>query len=274
MRISIIIAIYKDLEALKLIIDSLRNQNYQDLEIVIAEDNNNQQISEYIKSIIDLDIKHTFQEDKGIRKARSVNNAIIKSTGEYIIFIDGDCIPYSSFVSNHAKLSEEGKILSGRRVNLGRKLSALLRNGKRRAINIEKYFLLYYFYLLFSDATHIEQGISLNPEGWIYKNIILNRKKPNTTILGCNFSCFKKDLLLVDGFDEYYYETAVADDTDIQWRFENADLEIKSCKLSANVFHLHHKFRELKPHEAEEIKKMQARKLTNVFKAEKGISTH
>lgn len=274
MRISIIIAIYKDLEALKLIINSLRNQDYQDLEIVVAEDNNNPRISKYIKSIKDLDILHTFQEDDGIRKARSVNNAIIKSTGEYIIFIDGDCIPYSTFVSNHAKLSGKGKILSGRRVNLGIKLSALLRNGNRIAINIEKQFLLYFFYLLFSDATHVEQGISLNPEGWIYKNIILNRNKSNTTILGCNFSCFKKDLLLVDGFDESYYETAVADDTDIQWRFENAGFEIKSCKLSANVFHLHHKFRERKPHEEEEIRKMQARAETNVFIAEKGISSH
>lgn len=274
MRISIIIAVYKDLEALKLIINSLRNQNHSDMEIVVAEDNDSNEFAEYIQSITDLDILHTQQEDNGILKAKSVNNAIIKSTGEYIIFIDGDCIPYSNFVINHAALSEPGKVLSGRRVNLGKSISASLRNKNHNAQAIEKYFLLYYFYLVFTDATHIEQGFSLSPDGWLFKNILSRRKKSNIKILGCNFSCFKDDLLLIDGFDEDYYETAVADDTDIQWRFENAGLSIKSCKLSANVFHLHHKFRERKPHEDAEIQKMESRSLTNVFKAEKGISTH
>ncbi|MCK5394647.1 MAG: glycosyltransferase, partial [Gammaproteobacteria bacterium] len=71
MRVSIIIAIYKDLEALQLIIDSLKRQSYTDFEVIVAEDNNSQEVSGYIKSISDLDVLHTTQKDIAIRKSRS-----------------------------------------------------------------------------------------------------------------------------------------------------------------------------------------------------------
>jgi len=65
-------------------------QTYKDFEVIIAEDNNAKEMKEYVASIDGLKVQHTFQEDRGVRKSRSVNNAILKSTGEYLIFIDGD----------------------------------------------------------------------------------------------------------------------------------------------------------------------------------------
>ena len=44
MRVSIIIAIYKDLEALQLIIDSLKRQSYTNFEVIVAEDNNSKEV--------------------------------------------------------------------------------------------------------------------------------------------------------------------------------------------------------------------------------------
>lgn len=274
MRISIIIAVYKDLGALKLIIQSLRLQDYPDLEIVIAEDGMNNNIAEYVSTLGDLDIIHTTQEDKGIRKARSLNNAITECTGEYLVFIDGDCVPYTTFINYHAKLSQKKKVLTGRRVNLGPEITRQIRMGTLDTSTLQRYYLLLYPYLAFTKATHIEQGISLNPASWIYRKFILNRKRSNITLLGCNFSCFKEDIELIDGFDEDYFETAVADDTDLQWRFKAAGIQLKSCKLAANVFHLYHPFRQGQPHEADEIKKMQIRKSTGNYLAVKGISSH
>ncbi|MFY9082810.1 glycosyltransferase, partial [Aliarcobacter butzleri] len=40
MKISLIIAVYKDVESLELIIESLRNQTYKNFEVIIAEDGN------------------------------------------------------------------------------------------------------------------------------------------------------------------------------------------------------------------------------------------
>ncbi len=274
MRISIIIAVYKDIEALQLIIDSLRNQNYPDLEVVIAEDNNSIEMAEYVSSITDLDVVHTTQEDLGIRKARSQNNAIIKSSGEYLIFIDGDCIPYSTFINSHAKLAEKMCVLSGRRVNLGPTISKKIRERSINALSLEKNYLLHLPFLLKDKSTHTAQGIYIRPDSLLYKKTVAKRKKSNLNILGCNFSCFKSDIVAIDAFDESYGETAVPDDTDLQWRLEAAGLKLKTCKLSANQFHLyhtrHHQVRDV----SDMVEKMHRRKNAGNYIAEKGLSSH
>ena len=203
MRVSIIVAFYKDLQALKLIVEALKKQDYNDFELVVAEDNNDISVSNYLASVESIDILHTTQKDNGIQKARSQNNAIIKSTGDYLIFIDGDCIPYPKFISSHVALSEKGCVLSGRRVNLGPRISRLIRKGRINAATLQKNYLLFLPVLLADHATHAGQGISLSPQGWIYRKHISKRKKSNLSLLGCNFSCFKQDFVSIDGFGSF-----------------------------------------------------------------------
>lgn len=275
MRVSLIAAFYKDIVALKLIIEALKLQDYDNFELIVAEDNNDPAIAEYLSTITDIDILHTAQEDVGIRKARSQNNAIIKSTGDYLIFIDGDCIPYPNFVSSHVALAEKGCVLSGRRVNLGSRTSRLIRTNKLSAKLIANNYLLFTPLLWLDGTTHIGQGLPLSTNSWLYKNIFAKRKKSNTNILGCNFSCFKKDIVNIDGFDESYGETALPDDTDIQWRFQASGLQLKSCKMVANVFHLHHAARSNHPTDGPaHMKRMILKKSSNDYVATKGLSSH
>ncbi|MCK9162712.1 MAG: glycosyltransferase, partial [Arcobacteraceae bacterium] len=77
MKVSLIIAVYKDIEALSIIIEALKMQTYTNFEVVVAEDGNSKEMQKFISTITDLDIKHTTQEDIGIRKSRSVNNGIL-----------------------------------------------------------------------------------------------------------------------------------------------------------------------------------------------------
>ena len=274
MRVSLITAFYKDLEALNLIVKSLKQQDYEDFELVVAEDNNAAETAEYISSISGIDIKHTTQEDLGIRKARSVNNGILAATGEYLIFIDGDCIPYHDFISSHVKLSEHGKVLSGRRVNLGPEMSTKLRSGSIRSIDLEKNFLIYAPRLFADNATHVGQGLNFSADGFIYKHILKKRKRSNVSLLGCNYSCFKDDMFNIDGYDEAYGDTAVADDTDLEWRFRGYGLEMKSCKQVANVFHLYHEARYCGRDTTPEFNKMLQRKARGDYRAETGLTTH
>lgn len=147
MKVSVIIAVYKDVEALNLIIQSLKHQTYTNFEVIIAEDGNSIKMKEYISTIKDLEVKHTTQEDLNVRKAKSQNNALIASSGKYLIFIDGDCIPYSNFIYSHVTLAQKGVVLSGRRINLTRKLTERVKNSKLSTFDIEKN-ILKYFYLL------------------------------------------------------------------------------------------------------------------------------
>lgn len=271
--VSLIAAVYKDLEALKLIVKSLENQTYKNFELVVAEDNDSHEIHDYIKSVTSIKIKHTLQEDNGIRKSRSINNAILSSSGEYLIFIDGDCIPYTTFIESHVKLSERGYIISGRRLNLGNQFSKRIRNGSLTSNFTEKFFFLNIPFMILDRASHIEQGMRVSPDGWFYNNIISKRKR-NTNLLGCNFSCFHKDMIEINGFDESYEGTAVGDDTDLEWRFKANELKIKSCKNIANVFHLYHTSEHREVDSSEELKLMKERKINNIYYCENGLTSH
>jgi len=274
LKVSLIVAFYKDLEALELIFNALRQQTYKNFEVVIAEDDNSPETKTFLEKHNDLDIVHVAHPDIGRTKPIAQNNAILASTGDYLIFIDGDCIPYSTFIDSHATLSEKGKILSGRRVNLGPKISARLRKGKLSSLTLEKLYLIYYPLLILDGASHIEQGIFLNPSGKLYS--LRQKRKSNLSMLGCNFSCFKSDMLDIDGFDESYGESAVPDDTDLQWRFEALGLQMKSSKLAANIFHLHH-YRAPERYLGQmgpELERMLERKKTGDYRAVTGLNSH
>lgn len=59
-------------------------------------------------------------------------------------------------------------------------------------------------------------------------------------IIGCNFSCFKKDMEYINGFDEDYTTPSVGEDIDLTWRFQHFGIDSKSVRYLANTFHLYH----------------------------------
>ena len=272
MKVSVIVAVYKDIESLDLIVQALKKQTYTNIELVVAEDNNSQDMKDYISSIDGLEVKHTYQEDNGVQKARSLNNAILASSGEYLVFVDGDIIPYTTFIDGHVSLSERGKVLSGRRLNLNAKLSKDMRSGKIKSWNLEKNIFVSAFSLIFDRNARFEQGIYINPRGYIYNKFIKNRNR-NVSLIGCNFSCFKDDMLTINGFDEGYGETSFADDMDLEWRFKAYGLSIKSCKNVANTFHLDHK-KQNNPQLVKFKKRFEENKKSLKYVCEFGLNTH
>lgn len=242
MKVSIIIAFYKDLVALELILDALVRQSYQNIEVVIAEDNNDSQTTVLIAKYKEkLDIVHNRHEDIGRTKAVAQNKAICAATGAYLVFIDGDCVPFSTFVEGHVALSAKKQILSGRRVNVDAALSKKMRQHRLKTETFEKNYLFYVLTdLIWRKKTHYEQGFYVKPYGFVYNKLIA-RKKRNVQILGCNFSCYKEDFVAINGFDESYGLSILGDDTDLNWRFVDYGAIISSCKNVANLFHLDHK---------------------------------
>ena len=272
MKISIIVAVYKDIKALDFVVQSLKEQTYKNFELVIVEDAQNQDMKDYVASIDCMEVKHTFQEDKGVRKSRSQNNGILASTGEYLIFVDGDCILAPNFLESHLYLSEKNCALSGRRYNLNAQQTELIRSEK---LKIDAYINNFWFYngrYVFDKSVRFEQGIYLNPNGLLYKLFLKNRKR-NTSILGCNFSCFKDDMVRINGFDESYGETAIPDDMDFDWRFKLAGIKVKSCNNAANMFHLFHKAHN-RGDPSYQLGRLEEKKKAGTFICEEGLNTH
>lgn len=124
--ISVVIAFYKRLDFLGLILDCLDKQSEKRFEVIIAEDDNAQETLDFIKHKkrqVRYPIKHVFQEDLGFRKNRALNRALLIASSDIIAFLDGDCLPHKHFVKQHIKNVREGLSCFGRRVMLGEKIS-------------------------------------------------------------------------------------------------------------------------------------------------------
>ena len=274
MKVSIIIPVYKDLQALKIVLQALERQTYQNFEIIIAEDNDAPETIKFLQDYSHLNLIHISQPDTGRNKVIIQNKAIIKAKGEYLIFIDGDIVPFKHFIEYTIKIAKPKRILAGRRVNLDETTTQKIKNGEIDILKIEKNYLSFLWKNKKNREARAEQGIQLNPEGFIYKYLI-NHKKRNSEILGCNFSCFKNDIVAINGFDEGYHPLATkADDTDLTWRFNCAGYELFSSKNIANCFHLWHQVKKTGFDDSKDKKLMEYNKSYNIYKCKNGLDKY
>jgi len=237
--VSLIISVYKDVESLAVILDALKFQTYKDFEVVISEDGEFAGMKAFVEGLEhENKIVHLTQPDVGWRKNKALNSAIRQSAGDYLIFIDGDCVPHHRFVENHLRFSSKGSIVAGRRVKLGPRYSRIFRKNIQHLPRLEKKVVFDFFGMRKDGAKFYEEGVYVNPETWVGK---LLAKRKFRTIKGCNMSFFKGDIKLINGFDEDYTLPAIGEDVDLIWRCEAAGFSFRSVKNFAVQYHLHHR---------------------------------
>ena len=227
--ISLIVAVYKNVEALRLIFSSLEHQTYKNFEVIVAEDGYFSEITQLITAEQEkglFPIKHVWQEDCGFRKNKILNAAISLSSADYCTFIDGDCMLHKHFLRDISKHVCENVVLSGRRVMLSEKMTEKLYRNQRFRGSFS------YLNLIFGKCKHAEEGL--------YLPFIPVRSRKNKGILGCNMTISKKNLFAVNGFDEAYITPTVGEDVDIEWRLRMSGCEVKFMKFQSIVYHLHH----------------------------------
>ncbi len=242
---TLVISVYDKCRELELIFHALTVQNYRmsDIEVIIAEDGTNDKVEELVKHWQDkgkLNINHITQEDKGFRKNKILNKAITATTSEYMIFIDGDCIPHPEFISAHLKSIEYNTVLCGRRVNLTKKSSSEITKDKIESLEYSKTKL---GNVLFSALNRDKPEFSYNAEeGFIIKSDAIRKKMMNKDehILGCNFSIHKSMLVMINGFDENYEGPGLGEDSDIEFRLRLKGAKFKSVRNLAVVYHMYH----------------------------------
>ena len=241
-KVSVIISVYNHFEWLQLVLDALLKQSVKGFEVIIADDGSSQEvrenIDEYIRKQQDIKILHSWHSDEGWRKNIALNNAVKISEGDYLIFIDGDCIPHPRFVEDHLNLSDRGMVVAGRRVDLPRnvsrdveKLTIIPRNyhkWMRRKILLS---------LLYSpgESFKVLKRLIRFP---IKKKKVLGMKRGG--ILGCNFSLFREDFYAVNGFDERYLAPGTGEDTDIDLRLSNMGVRVMKVSRAAMMYHRNH----------------------------------
>lgn len=88
-KLSVIVPVFNVSSLIVRCIDSLINQSYLNLEIIIVNDGSTDDSYEYIKQYLNYpQIKYIYQKNQGLGQARNVG--MHNSTGDYISFVDSD----------------------------------------------------------------------------------------------------------------------------------------------------------------------------------------
>jgi len=256
---SVIISVYNRFDYLQLVMAGLERQSLWDFEVVIADDGSNDKFVERLNkltSLLSFPVIHVRHEDKGFRKNKILNQAVVAANSNFLVFMDGDCVPHSEFLNEHSRYSRLGRCLTGRRVNLSEKFTRQLNPELVRNGYLEKNTIKLIADGLFGKTNYVEKGIYVKNKSL---RDALNKK--NRGLLGCNFSIYKEDLLKINGFDERYEAPSIGEDSDIQYRLELAGTRIKSLNNIAVQYHLYHELQKRPQENLDLFNKVKASRL-------------
>lgn len=238
-KASLIISVFRKKEELELIFRALEQQSFTEFEVIVADDDSGNDMPAHAEELTrkyKLDARTVTHSFTGFGKNIILNRAIKSARSDYLVFIDGDCIPHRRFMEGHMRARGANTVLCGRRVMLGEKLSARLKEDPavmgRGSIT--------YFSLLGDMLTKPNPGYH-SEEGLYLKSQLLRRLRgTKITLSGCNFSLHKKLMEKINGFDEDYTGPGIGEDSDLEFRLRLAGAELRSVRNLAVLYHIYH----------------------------------
>lgn len=234
--LSLVVTTYNRPDALRSVLHSLAAQDDRGFEVLVADDGSRPDtaaaIAEAAKDF-PVPLVHLWQVDAGFRAAAARNLAVAASRGDYIVFMDGDCVARPDFVARHRALAEPGWFVAGNRVLLAEDFTA-------RALQAP------------SDL-HAGSRVT-----WLLRRFsgAINRWLPLCFVAGqtwrkrqpqrwqgartCNLAVWRSDLVTVNGFDEAF-EGWGHEDADLAIRLLHAGVQRKDGRFATAVLHLWHR---------------------------------
>lgn len=231
--VAVVVAVYRRVDFLELVLASLERQSFQDFEIVIADDGSGPEMAAAIarwRAQFARPILHAWHEDQGFRKTMIVNRAVMMSAAVHLVFIDGDCVVHHRFVERHFARRQPRQTLSGRRVMLDAALTGRLAIDDVQSGRIERPR----FWWSHSKAHDRRNGFYL-PMLYGWRGLFSGRY----AILGSNFSLSREDFLSVNGYDERILARGM-EDVNLRRRLLNAGVATRSIAHEALQFHCDH----------------------------------
>lgn len=231
MELSVIISSSNHhLNCLNKVLTGFAMQSYKDFEIIIAGRTPGDKVKRLLLPFYKKFKSLTYLENSTAKnKASLLNQAIQVSKSEYLVFTEANCIPRKDFLEIHAQRKEETFFLSGGHFKLTPPIHQTL------------------------EEKHIQEQICFE-RGWLrrrglkfsLKNQQLSTNKIKSNIINAllpgkahwnhhNVSCWKKDLLDINGFDERIPEADQARDLCQRLR----DNDVRGLKVNFNAICLH-----------------------------------
>lgn len=229
MKVSLIITTYNRPDALAFVLQSALAQTRLPDEIIVADDGSTQSTAEvvdYVRRRAPIPVKHAWRPDDGFRAAEARNRALAMASGDYMVLIDGDMLLDPSFVADHLRLAQKGRLVQGSRVMLSEERTQEILASDR-----------------LPDLSPFSRGIKKRLSAVRCRGLakMVGRKGTQTHrgIKTCNMGFFRTDALAVNGFNNDFVGWGREDSEFVARCFHNG-MKRHNLKFAGVAYHLWH----------------------------------
>lgn len=267
-RVSVVITTFNRSDALLAVLAGLTRQTDTDFEVIVADDGSR---DEHVKALTQsalahsLKVLHVWHPDIGFTASRIRNRGVASSRGNYLIFLDGDCVPEVDFIQRHRALAKQGFFLNGSRILLSERLTRKVTQHHETIVGRSG---TYWIQQRMQGNVNKLTGLLRLPD-WKSR---IDRGVAWTGVRGCNMAVWRTDFERVDGFDESFVGWG-HEDADFVLRLHQVGVRRKNGFCATEVFHLWHP--EAKRTLAcQNAATVSARALTNITQPTLGYAQH
>jgi glycosyltransferase involved in cell wall biosynthesis len=225
-QISLIISTYQRPGPLEQVLEGVQRQSEMPAEIIIADDGSGPATGALISQWqprLAAPLRHLWQPDIGFRKTLILNQSVAAAKGDYIVLLDGDCVPHKKFIADHAALAEKNFWVQGRR--------CFVRQPYVPAFSAATTPI--WRWMLEGRITGLAKAVRLPFS-------VVRRNTRHRGIIGCNMGIWREDILAINGFDEEYTGWGIGEDSDVGARLYHLGRPRKFVYGHAIVYHLNH----------------------------------
>ena len=265
MKISFIVLTYNRSDALLAVLRSLASQCHECHEVLVADDGSNAEQVDLVRQKcpdFNCPVRYVWHPDQGFTASVARNLGAYHATGDYLVFLDGDCVPGPSFVEAHTRLAEKSCFVNGSRVLIGERLTQrVLRND----IDLLDQSLAFWIKArLQGDSNKL-----LHLMGWPDSLYRLQQGFKWKGIRSCNLAVWRQDFFAVNGFDETF-EGWGHEDADLVLRLSHFGIKRKNGFWATEVYNLWHQEQQ-RAHASINEQRVVDRMKTNQIVAVKGL---
>ncbi len=238
MKTEVIISTYNNPAALDFCLHGVLAQSTGDFQICLADDGSGsktQALVEKWRGVFGAArLRHVWHADTGFQKNKILNQAVLTSTADYLIFIDGDSIARKDFVQTHLARRRPGRFLTGGLIRLPAQVSPRLTNSFIASGEIFSFAWLWRNGGIIRPGSLIKLAYLPRPLSLLLDKISLVKRTWN----GCNSSGWRADILAVNGFDETMKYGG--EDVELGARLNNLGILGEHVRYSSPLLHIHH----------------------------------
>jgi glycosyltransferase involved in cell wall biosynthesis len=233
--IAVVVTTFNREDALDAVLRSLAGQQDRGFEVIVADDGSGPETAALVRQWtprLGVRLIHVWHEHRSFRAGEIRNRAVRESQGDYVVFLDGDCLTRPDFIATHRRLAEPGWFVTGNRALLTKSLTDAVLHGP---LEPERWGIADWLGQRFNGGLNRLAPVLRLPLGPLRKTRPLAWEGARS----CNLAVWRADLDRVDGFDAAFSGWG-KEDSDLLVRLLHAGVRRKDGAFATGVLHLWH----------------------------------